>query len=76
MAYTANDLASIEQAIAMGVKKVKYGDKETEYHSIQDMIALRDQIKAELGGVSSIQNRRTMGIVVTTTNRRRYGYGY
>lgn len=49
MAFTLDQLATLEAAIASGTKKVKYADKEVEYNSIQDMLTLRDLIRKELG---------------------------
>jgi hypothetical protein len=47
--WTIKDLHALEQAIAKGVLRVKYTDKEIEYRSLQDMFALRDRLKKELG---------------------------
>ena len=49
MAFTLDQLETLEAAIASGTKKVKYADKEVEYNSIQDMLTLRDLIRKELG---------------------------
>jgi hypothetical protein len=49
MAFTQTQLEAIEKAIAEGVLKVKYENKEVEYRSLDDLLKLRDLIKAELG---------------------------
>ena len=49
MAFTANDLAILERAIASGVKRVGYADRTVEYQSIADMRAARVRIAMELG---------------------------
>lgn len=38
--------------------RVKYADREVTYHSLSDMLRLRDQIKAELGVATSNRSRR------------------
>lgn len=48
MAFTLEQLAALEAAIAQGAKRVKYADKEVEYPSLKDMLMLRDQMRAEL----------------------------
>lgn len=47
--WTTKDLEALEAAIAKGVQRVKYTDKEIEYRSLDDMFKLRDRIKKELG---------------------------
>ena len=49
MAYTQSQLDNLEKAIALGVTRVEYADSVTQYQKLSDMIALRDQLKAELG---------------------------
>ncbi len=49
MAFTLQQLEALEAAIAQGVKRVKYADKEVEYPSLKDMLMLRDQMREELG---------------------------
>jgi hypothetical protein len=49
MAFTLEQLEALEAAIAQGVKRVKYADKEVEYPSLKDMLMLRDQMREELG---------------------------
>ena len=47
--YTAEDLAAIEDAIAKGIKSVKYTDKEIVYRSLDEMLKVRDLIRQCLG---------------------------
>lgn len=49
MSFSASDLAKLEAAIAQGVRRVKYSDKEVEYNSFEDMMKARDLIRKELG---------------------------
>lgn len=49
MAFTTEQLEVLEKAIAEGVTRVKYENKEVEYRSLEEMMKLRDMIRAELG---------------------------
>lgn len=49
MAWTQSQLTAIEAAIALGAMKVKYEDREVTYHSLAEMLRLRDMMRAELG---------------------------
>lgn len=48
MAWSQTDLDKLETAIAAGVRRVKYSDKEVEYQSVDDMIKVRELIRQEL----------------------------
>lgn len=48
MAWTSAQLAALETAIATGTKTVTYQDKTVTYHSLDEMLRLRAQMKAEL----------------------------
>jgi len=47
--FTLERLEALEAAIADGVTKVKYTDKEIEYRSLDDMLKARDLILKKLG---------------------------
>lgn len=47
--WTQADLDAIETAIAQGVKRVEYNDREVEYRSIKEMKEIRELIKRSLG---------------------------
>lgn len=47
--WTLADLAALEKAIAQGVKKVKYTDKEIEYRDLDEMLSLLSLMKSALG---------------------------
>jgi hypothetical protein len=53
MAWTTIDLKNLEDAIASGAKRVRYqteeGEREVQYRSSADMIALRRLMRIELG---------------------------
>jgi hypothetical protein len=48
MAYSANDLAALETAIATGALRVKQGNEEVQYRSLSEMMAVRRMMQAEL----------------------------
>lgn len=50
MAWTQTDLDKLEAAISEGALRVKYKDKEVEYHSLRQMRILRDEMKREISG--------------------------
>ena len=50
MAWTQDDLDTINLAIATGARKVRFADgRETEFRSLPDMRSIRDEIAAEIG---------------------------
>lgn len=44
MPFTSNDLATIDAAIATGVKSVQFADRRVEYQSIDDLKKARVEI--------------------------------
>jgi len=48
-AFSAENLIELEKAIASGVQKVKYSDKEIWYQSLSDMLKVRELMKDSLG---------------------------
>lgn len=59
--WTQADVTALEEAIALGATKVKYADKEVQYRSLAEMMALRRRMAAELVGVRT--SRRRVGVV-------------
>ena len=57
MAWSTEQLEVLEKAIAEGVTRLKYENKEVEYRSLEDMMKLRDIIRAELGIVDKSGQR-------------------
>ena len=49
MAWTTEDLATLEAVIASGARIVRYGDKEITYQTLDQMRALRREMQVELG---------------------------
>jgi len=62
--FTAEDLAALEQAIAKGVMRVKYTDKEITYRSLDEMLKIRDIMRNCLGITSNKSLRK-----VASTNK-------
>jgi len=66
MAWTQADLDKLTAVAATGAKKIKYGDKETEWHSPDELLRLMEAMKADINGKGTIADRRTQGITITT----------
>ena len=49
MAYTLEQLQTLEDAIAQGARDVMYGDKRVSYRTLDEMIKIRDMMRVELG---------------------------
>lgn len=47
--FTFADLTALEKAIAEGVRRVKYTDKEIEYRSLDEMMKARALMRDALG---------------------------
>ncbi len=57
MAFTADDLTALDEALKAGVRRVQYRDRTVEYQSVKDMIAARNVIKAEIEGAPAAPRR-------------------
>ena len=64
MAYTVDQLNAIESAIAGGILTVEIGDRRTTYQSLDQMRALRDEMRAELQ-VSSPARKAAIRTIMT-----------
>ncbi|MCQ4165133.1 phage head-tail joining protein [Tahibacter harae] len=60
MSFTTDQLEALEVAIASGTLKVRHGDREETFQSLDALIRLRDRIRAELGLVGA-NNGRSVG---------------
>lgn len=58
MAWTTEQLAAVEEAIASGATRVKYADREVSYASLDDLLRLRDRMRRALGLADASQSRR------------------
>lgn len=50
MAYSQSDIDALEVAIASGIKKVKFSDRETEYRDLAEMKQILNDMKASVSG--------------------------
>lgn len=57
-AYTEEQLASLDRAIAEGALTVRYRDKSVEYRSLNEMLRIRAMIAGELAGGSNVAGTR------------------
>jgi hypothetical protein len=60
MAFSETQLTVLETSIARGALSVQYNDRRITYHSLAEMIRLRDTMRSELG------------IAIPNTNRSRF----
>ncbi len=58
MAFTQAQLEALEVAIASGTLEVKTGDKSVRYHSLEEMIKLRDIIRNQLKSEAEVKISR------------------
>lgn len=49
MAYTQAQLTALESAIAQGASECEFDGKKVKFRSLADMLALKHQMKIELG---------------------------
>lgn len=56
-AATQTELDILEAAINSGATRVKYQDREVEYRSLEEMMQIRDRMRAELGITSGTMRR-------------------
>lgn len=47
--FTLEGLTALNEAIITGTRRVRYADKEVEYRTLAEMLALRDVMRRELG---------------------------
>jgi hypothetical protein len=58
MAFSQAQLDALEAAIASGTLEVRTGDKSVRYHSLDEMIKLRDVIRNQLNADAQTQTSR------------------
>ena len=46
--FTSEQLAKLEQAIALGARSLEHNGKRTEFQSLTQMLALRDRMRNEI----------------------------
>lgn len=47
--WTTDDLTAINTAIKTGTLRVRYSDREVMYRSLDELMRIRDMIRADLG---------------------------
>lgn len=57
MAFTQTDLDNLNTAIASGKRRVRLGQREIEYHSIEQMLKARDTIQEEVNRTTATTKR-------------------
>jgi hypothetical protein len=58
MAFTQQQLADLEAAIAEGVTTVSSNGRQVSYRNLSDMLKLRDHMREELGVVGAGRQRK------------------
>lgn len=69
MAYTPEQLAALEQALATGEQRVTFGDRTVEYRSVDDLIAAIGVIRRDLQEqdiAAGTLRRRARRVVIDT----------
>lgn len=51
--WTSEHLAALERAIAKGARRVEYGDQAVTYHSVDEMLRLRNTMRSEIAAAAS-----------------------
>lgn len=62
MPWTSSDLANIDAAIASGTRRVRQGDKDREYASMEELKSARMEILNYLAQLSGPQQVRQVRI--------------
>jgi hypothetical protein len=66
-AWTQEQLTALETAIARGTLRVKYGERDVTYRSLDEMLKLRGVMRRELGLVDPAGGRRVVSFRKGTT---------
>lgn len=53
MAYTSDDLARLQSALAKGTRRLRIGSEEVEFRTLDEMLRLEAKIRRELGQKSA-----------------------
>lgn len=63
MAYSEADIAALKQALALGVRRVRYPDgSELEYRTLEEMRATLAMMEAEVAGTSARGRSRAVRV--------------
>lgn len=58
MAFTIEQVETLEKAIAQGATSVQYADKRVSYRNLDEMVQTLQMMKTELGILKSSSNRK------------------
>lgn len=62
MPYTSEQIAAMKNALASGVLRVRFADREMEYRSFKEMQAIIDTAEAELAEQSGTTPNRQIHV--------------
>jgi len=62
MSWSQSDLDALDNAIKKGVRSVSYATGSVTYHSLAEMLRLRDVMKGEVSGGGRANVTRTVGV--------------
>jgi len=62
MPYTAEQIAAMKNALASGVLRVRFADREVEYRSFKEMQAIIDAAETELAAESGAPQSRQIHV--------------
>ncbi len=58
MAWTLEQLAALEEAVASGALEVKYADRTVKYQTTSDLLRVLTMVRRELGVTDNCERRR------------------
>jgi len=67
MAFTRDDVAKLDAAIASGRLSVRHGDRQIQYQSVTAMLEARKQMLAEIELAEGKRKRRTFRVFQSGT---------
>lgn len=62
MAYTTADLDALDRAIAMGTLRVKSGDRDVTYRSMEELRQAREHVAAQLDTANGVKRFRVVRV--------------
>ena len=65
MPYTTEQITAMKNALASGVLRVRFADREMEYRSFKEMQAIIDAAETELAGQSGAPVNRQIHIATS-----------
>jgi hypothetical protein len=65
MPYTAEQITAMKNALASGVLRVRFADREMEYRSFKEMQAIIDTAEAELAGENGAPVNRQIQVATS-----------